>query len=428
MNYRLNVRVIRKRKRHKKFFVRKSQKKSNIYIKKNIKLISILFSIILIFYTFYINPEDLKNLFSFKNEMNNNWLYNLNNLINYYLSNYKKTASDIKESIKPKRNLLSLIVLSKDENSSYNIEAKKKLRYTLEKLFNKDLNKIKNIFIKAPFFFGNQIVALNNLIYYSEILGIKNIYFNSEYDFYIKNDIYTNKIHISLKQKKEINCSSPETICCNLYNDFFYPQVIKPKRRSLILKNEIKRNLPKINVKKNDLYIYIRSGDNFNKNGNQYSPAPYCFYQKILSRFKFKDIYILSIDDKSPIIKKLLLDYPKIKHKLNPVKLDIALLISAYNIVNSVSSFSQAAISLNDNLINLFDYQIYKIFSSIVHFHYILDKLNRKFNLWLMKPSEIYFDKFYLHWRNNEEQNKLLFAEDCKYNLKRYKYPKVFLK
>ena len=63
MNYRLNVRVIRKRKRHKKFFVRKSQKKSNIYIKKNIKLISILFSIILIFYTFYINPEDLKNLF-----------------------------------------------------------------------------------------------------------------------------------------------------------------------------------------------------------------------------------------------------------------------------------------------------------------------------------------------------------------------------
>ncbi len=45
-----------------------------------------------------------------------------------------------------------------------------------------------------------------------------------------------------------------------------------------------------------------------------------------------------------------------------------------------------------------------------------------------MKPSEIYFDKFYLHWRNNEEQNKLLFAEDCKYNLKRYKYPKVFLK
>ena len=125
MNYRLNVRVIRKRKRHKKFFVRKSQKKSNIYIKKNIKLISILFSIILIFYTFYINPEDLKNLFSFKNEMNNNWLYNLNNLINYYLSNYKKTASDIKESIKPKRNLLSLIVLSKDENSSYNIEAKK---------------------------------------------------------------------------------------------------------------------------------------------------------------------------------------------------------------------------------------------------------------------------------------------------------------
>ena len=129
----------------------------------------------------------------------------------------------------------------------------------MEKLFNKDLNKIKNIFIKAPFFFGNQIVALNNLIYYSEILGIKNIYFNSKYDFYIKNDIYTNKIHISLKQKKEINCSSLETICCNLYNDFFFLQVIKPERRSLILKNEIKRNLPKINVKKmNYIFTYVQ--------------------------------------------------------------------------------------------------------------------------------------------------------------------------
>ena len=42
-----------------------------------------------------------------------------------------------------------------------------------------------------------------------------------------------------------------------------------------------------------------------------------------------------------------------------------------------------------------------------------------------MKPSENYFNKFYLNWKNDEEQNKLLFEEDCKYNFKRYKYPNV---
>ena len=40
---------------------------------------------------------------------------------------------------------------------------------------------------------------------------------------------------------------------------------------------------------------------------------------------------------------------------------DIASLIYAYNLVNAFSSFSQVAISFNDNLINLFEYEIYKI-------------------------------------------------------------------
>ena len=266
------------------------------------------------------------------------------------------------------------------------------------------------------------------MLYYAEVLGIKNIYFNSRGKFYIKNDIYTDKIHITLKSQEEINCTSQEKFCGDFYNCFFHPKVIKPERRSLILKDEIKRNLPKINVKKNDLYIYIRSGDSFNKEGSQYSPFPYCFYQKIFSRFKFKNIYIIAVDDNSPIIKKLLLDYPNIKHKLHPLDVDIALLTSAYNLVNSISSFSQAAISFNDNLENLFDYQLYKVSGCMLHFHYLLDKLDKKFNLWLMKPSENYFDKFYLRWKNNEEQNKLLFEEDYKYNFKRYKYPKVKLK
>jgi len=103
---------------------------------------------------------------------------------------------------------------------------------------------------------------------------------------------------------------------------------------------------------------------------------------------------------------------PNIKHKLNPIKLDIAMLVNAYNLANSVSSFTQAAISFNDNLEHLFDYDIYKIVASILHFHYDIDKLKRKFNIYRMKPSENYFRKMY-RWKNSEEQRKLLIEENC---------------
>ena len=43
-------------------------------------------------------------------------------------------------------------------------------------------------------------------------------------------------------------------------------------------------------------------------------------------------------------------------------------------------SFTQATISFNNNLINLFEYEVYKIKESIYHFHYDIDKLDKKFN------------------------------------------------
>ena len=250
---------------------------------------------------------------------------------------------------------------------------------------------VKNIYILDTFNFGNQIVAFNNLINYCEILGIKNIYLNSESNWYIKNDINNNKIHISLLSQDKIQCSSQETYYGQLYPDFYNLIIFKPKRRSLILKDEIKNNLPKIKINKEDLYIYIRAGDSFKSHGNE---------------------YIISVDDKSPIIGKLLIDYPYIKHQLNSLDNDIAILINAHNLVNAVSSFTQATISFNDNLINLFEYEVYKIEASLLDFHYDIDKLNKKFNIYRMKPSERYFRKMY-RWLNTEEQRNLLFKEKC---------------
>ena len=324
------------------------------------------------------------SFFCNKKEINNNWIKNTTKFINYFLPNCNR----------------------------------------LEIRLKKNISLLKNIFFVKPLNFGNHIAGLNNIIYYCEVLGIKNIYFNSNYNWYIKDDIITDKVHIALLSPDKIDCKSQETFCGIVNNVFFYPIVVKAERRSIILKDEIKRNLPKIKINKHDLYIYIRGGDSFQINGNGYPPAPYCFYQKIINNFNFRQIYIISMDDKSPIIGKLLFDYPNIKHELKSLEIDIATLINAFNLVNSFSSFSQSCIAFNDNLLNLFEYEVYKPTSAIFFFHYDIDKINRTFNIFRMKPSEDYITKIY-RWKNNDEQRKMLFGENCPYSFRKTKYIKT---
>ena len=357
---------------------------------------------------------------------NNNWMKNnMTEFIMNYFSAFKGNYhSRVSKDIIGLKEYFSFKVILKEGNLTLNLETKEKLKNSLKRKTKKDFNMIKNIFISKTIFFGNEICAFNNLIYYCEVLGIKNIYLNCEIDWLIKNDINTDKIHISLLSPNKINCNSDDTFCGN-FGIFFYPTIIKSERRSIILKDEIKRNLPQVKINEEDLYIYIRSGDSFKIGGNtNYPIAPYCFYQKVLSNFKFNDIYLISPDDKSPIIGKLLNDYPKIKHKFNSKEIDLATLMNAYNLVNSVSSFSLAAINFNDNLIKLFEYDFYQLKQAIMHFHYDIDKLDRTFNIYRMKPSEEYFIKMYA-FENTDEQRKLLFEENCKYDIIKTKYTKT---
>ena len=362
-----------------------------------------------------------KNLIS-----NNIWFKkNLTEFLNDYLSVFKGNYNKIvKRDIFFIKKYFSLKVINKEGNSTLNFEAKELLKHELQNIAKKNFSMLKNIFIKKTINFGNQIIAMNNLIYYCEILGIKNIYLNSKINWYIKNDINTDKIHISLISKKKINCNSIDTFCTHIIK-FFFPIIIKSKRRSIILKDEIKKNLPKLKINKNDLYIYIRSGDSFKIGGNHYPPSPYCFYQKVISKFQFNNIYLISQDDKSPIIGKLLKDFPKIKHKLNSKEIDISTLMNAYNLVNSVSSFSLASITFNDNLINLFEYENYQYGTGIIHFHYDFDKIEREFNIYRMKPSEEFYVKTFV-WENTDEQRKLLFKDKCKYDFRKTRYTKTF--
>lgn len=371
-------------------------------------------------YSEYFNIAILKS----KTEINNNWIKPDSQILNNYLYNFKGIYNQqLLKDIDKIRKYFSLKILINNDNSSINNETKKILQIELEKMTSVNFSLINNIFVTKTIRFGNQIIALNNLIYYCEILGIKSIFLNSDINWFIKDDIRTNKINISIIPSKKINCNSNSTFCVNLIK-FFYPIIIKPKRRTIILKEEIKKNLPKIIVNKEDLYIYIRSGDSFKPFGNGYAPAPYCFYKKVISNFNFSDIIIISEDKESPITKRLLSDYPKIKHQLNSIEIDIATLINAYNLINSFSSFSQAAIAFNDNLNNLFEYEIYRLESAIVHLHYDIDKLDKEFTIYRMKPSENYLIKMY-DWKNSDEQRKLLFEEQCKYEIRKTKYTKT---
>ena len=122
-------------------------------------------------------------------------------------------------------------------------------------------------------------------------------------------------------------------------NFLYYLGFIKPEFRINILKNEILNNIPKVKTNINDLYIYIRSGDIFNNPNKFYSQPPLCFYVKIINNNKFNNIYIIAEDKNNRIIDELINKFPKIKYNKNILKIDIAYLIYAYNLVGGVSTF-----------------------------------------------------------------------------------------
>lgn len=391
---------------------RKQRRPSKIKINYNLIILGfIILSSIILFY-FRKIYRTTKSIHKFTISKNNDktWFKgNATEIIDTY-KNLVPNKND-RQFFKQCTQEISLLKIYSDDDEK-NI---KLLRDKFSEKFKKNVRFVKNIFLKLTCGFGNQICSLNNIIFYSEILGIKNIYLNAAYNnWYIKDKVITDKISISLTNQSQIDCNSEDTICGHIYYDFFFPVIFKPTTRAIILKDEIKRNMPQINTDEDDLYIYIRAGDVFEKTGNSYSPAPYCFYQKILSQFTFKNIYLISMDDKNPIIGRLLSDYPKIIHQFHSFEQDFSTIMNAHNLVNSYSSFAQAGIFFNDKINNLWEYDFYKMIDKVYHYHHDLHKLNREFYIYKMKPSENYTNIMF-NWRNEGFQRKFLFDENCKY-------------
>ena len=343
-------------------------------------------------------------------------------LLNYYFDNIYTSFEKVK--YREIYSLISLFTLKNYSNLSDEI-LKPILKFELLKDLqikpNKTLNYTnKVVYVDKSFNFGNSMILLNNLLYYSEILNLTNIYLNSNEKWPIFRNISTDKFKITFISPLDSDSNYTNYIIFDK-KLLYFQKIFKPEIRIHLLKDEIKNNLPKIIVDENALYIHIRSGDIFQykaKYNINYAQPPLCFYQKILTTFIFKNIiylniiYLLSLDQSNPIINKLISEFPHIILTHNSLEIDSSILLNAYNIVGSVSSFLTTSLIINDNLKNFFEYDIYCLSQKYLHLHHDIYQYPIKFKIYRMKPSKNYLIGMF-PWRNNKMQIYLMLNEKC---------------
>ena len=335
--------------------------------------------------------------------------FNFNHLI------YKKNKINIMKKLNFRKKYLFFFYLKKrpnNLNSPLIKMEKKELLNMLSRAIGKTINKINSIFLSQKYKFGNQIILINMVIYYCEILGCKKIILNKNWNWFIRKKIKYKKYKmvIELGDRNDFKYDVLDIST----NFFYYSKIFKPELRIEIIKNEILRNVPFVETNLNDLYIYIRSGDIFTKNGRCrfYSQPPLCFYKNIIDNFIFNKIFIIAKDRNNPVIDKLIKDYKDIIFEIKDIKKDIALLSYAYNLVGGVSTFFNIILRLNDNIRVLFEYNIDSIYAKIISFHYIFYKLSKKIKIYRMNPSDEYKNKMYI-WQNSKYQRDLMINEKC---------------
>ena len=340
-------------------------------------------------------------------------------LLNYYFANDSLEYDKVKyREINNLILLFSLNVFSKLANNitkhNMKIELLNELQKNPKKLKENSSFEDKIVYVDKSFNFGNSLVLLNNLIYYCEILNIKNIYLNSNYKWPISQNISNGKMNISLISTINIDLNKN---CIIIFDKklIYFQKVFKPEIRINILKTEIKRYLPEIKINENDLYIHIRGGDIFGykaKGNINYAQPPLCLYIKVITKFKFRNIFILSMDNSNPIIKLLIIEYPQIILTHNSLEIDISILLNAFNLVGSMSSFLTSIIILNENLRNFFEYDNYSLSQKYLHLHHDIYKYKINYSIYKIKPSTKYLKKMF-PWKNSKEQRKLMINEKC---------------
>ena len=250
---------------------------------------------------------------------------------------------------------------------------------------------------------GNALIILNNLINICENIHCKNIIAPFGLSTIIKNPIFYREYNINILPNSYLDKIKPDIKISTNGIFYFSYKTKKNKMRLNIIKNEVFSNIPKYNANPNDLYIHIRSGDIFkNCIHPLYSQPPLCFYIKIIKENKFQNIYMISNGNENPVISELLKVYPNIKF-INTLKEEaVSIILNAYNLVMSVSTFLMTLIRLNSNLKKIYIYEI---------INYKLRDAN--YTIYGMKPSLNYYKKMKGKWKNTKSQHNLMIKENC---------------
>ena len=335
----------------------------------------------------------------------------------YFLIKEYKTYLDIFLNLKEKPLNLNDSLISEEKENIFKF---------ISNSINKNVSFIKKIIFTAGANFGNILLCLNKLIFFCELIECSEISLQNKAFWFIKNRIILKDYNITINPNDETKYPyledqkdlAQDTIYYNSFDIFFYLYKIKPEIRIHLLKDEIIKNIPELNISRNDLYIHIRSGDIFTTYIHEpYAQPPLCFYTKIFESIIFKNlnfnkIYLLSTDNNNPTINKLLSKFKNIIYTNNKLEYDLSCLMNSYNLVGSISSFLNTVIILNPNLENLWDYNIYQMNEKILQNHYDLYKFPNNFTIYRMEASLNYKSKMYI-WKNNKIQRKLMIKEKC---------------
>ena len=305
-------------------------------------------------------------------------------------------------------------------NDLTNKEAlKSKILEFVSKKKNQTINKLDIFYIRRIVPFGNNMIQLNNAIFFCEVVGCHKIILNKKrlkFSWLISQPIYIKNSNITILLGSKIDCKNNKTLCFyEISWGIYYPKFIIPQYRFKLIKFEILRNLPNITVDPNDLFIHIRGGDIFKSwIGKNYAQPPLCYYEKVLNNknHSFNHVYIISMDHSNVVLDALTEKYKNIIYKKNSLKYDISLLCKASNLVVSSSSFAFSAIKLNDNLKNLWEFDMIRLTNKFLYYHHHIFRFKRNYNIYTMKPSEIY-RKTMFSFRRTKEQLKLMLEEKC---------------
>ena len=104
--------------------------------------------------------------------------------------------------------------------------------------------------------------------------------------------------------------------------------------------------------------------------------------------------------------------FPNIIFNKNKLEKDVSILVNAYNIVGSISSFFTTLIIINENLENIWEFDNYRLTEKYLHLHRDIYNYTYNYKIYKMLPSLKYKNEMF-PWINNRKQINLMIHEKC---------------